>query len=261
MFDYEDATTNEVMNANIATLSDDRNKSLIIGAGEIGASLYKILKKSYTVILRDKDDININNVEYLHICYPYSKTFIKDTIRYQKQYLPHYTIIHSTVPVETSEKCKAIHSPIIGQHPKLAESLTVFQKFLGPNNKTVQNYFQKAGISIIPVESSRTTEALKLWLTAQYGWDIVLEKEMYKWCLKNHLDFNIIYHKAIEVYNKGYSQLGLKNVIRPNFQHKDGEIGGHCVIPNCTLLKSKITKIIQNFNQGYKIPNRNSKTV
>ena len=107
-------------------------KSLIIGAGEIGQALEKVLNKYYKVWIRDKDwgeeDIH---PDIIHICFPYSENFVSNVDKYQRQYDPKYTIIHSTVPVGTARNCSAMHSPIIGIHPSLEQSLTTFTKFIG----------------------------------------------------------------------------------------------------------------------------------
>ena len=101
------------------------------------------------------------------------------------------------------------------------------------------------------VDKSENTESQKLWETTQYGWFIILEKEIYKWCQKNNLDFDIIYNQANKTYNEGYSKLGMKNVIRPILKQANGKIGGHCIIPNCELLGSEVAKIISKMNQQY----------
>ncbi|MCD6131922.1 MAG: hypothetical protein J7J61_07465, partial [Candidatus Hydrothermae bacterium] len=71
-------------------------KSLIIGAGEVGKSLYKVLKNYHKIDIRDKKNQYLNKYEILHICFPYSKSFINYVKKYQNIYNPKYTIIHST---------------------------------------------------------------------------------------------------------------------------------------------------------------------
>ena len=114
--------------------------SCIIGNGEIGKSLYNVIGGAIVGknSLRGKFDI-------IHICFPFSKEFILEVKRYQKLYRPKYTIIHSTVPLGVSRQCKAIHSPCLGVHPYLEESLKTFtttknkaSKLLQAKNSTTQ---------------------------------------------------------------------------------------------------------------------------
>lgn len=193
-------------------------------------------------------------MEILHICYPYFSDFVKVTQEYIKKYKPKYTVIHSTIPVGITRECgeNVFHSPVRGIHPDLEEGMRTFVKYLAPPSKELKEYFNKAGIKIMEVEKPEITEALKIWSTTAYGWNIVFEKELYKWCERHNLDFNIIYVDATKTYNEGYSKLGMKNVVRPILREMKGKIGGHCIMPNCELLKdSEIAKIIIKLNKKY----------
>jgi len=199
-------------------------RSIIIGKGEVGTALSKVL---------GKDDLE---PEIIHICFPYSDDFISEVQRYQKLYKPRYTVIHSTVPVGTTTRCKAYHSPIRGVHPHLEEGIRTFVKYLAPKNEELKEYFEKAGIKIKLIDKPENTEALKLWSTTQYGRLIELEKEIHKYCKDNNLDFDIVYTGANRTYNKGYEKLGMEHVRRPILKHVEGKIGGHCILQNYKLL-------------------------
>ena len=157
-------------------------KTLIIGKGEIGVSLQRVLSPFYETYIKDIEPLEVDGIEVLHICFPYSKKFIKQVEEYKKQYKPRFVIIHSTVPVGTSTKLNAFHSPVRGVHPHLERSLKTFVKFLAPKNKVLKEYFEKAGIKIELVEKSEETELLKLYCTTIYGLNIVAEKEVYAKC-------------------------------------------------------------------------------
>lgn len=227
-----------------------KNKSLIIGSGEVGQALYEVLSPHHKTILQDKIAGEHMDIKYLHICYPYSNRFIDFTKGYIAKYSPKYTVIHSTVPIGTSDACGAFHSPIRGVHPNLADGIRIFVKYLSPFNVELAKYFQDAGIRIRQIENTKDTEALKIWDTTQYGFLIILEKEIYNYCKNNGLDFNIVYTEANNTYNEGYSALGKKNYIRPVLKHMDGKIGGHCIINNCNFIENKITKIIKLYNEN-----------
>ena len=230
---------------------------LIIGKGEVGKSLFNVLKKIYDVRIRDKKPLKLKKkVEILHIAFPYSKTFVKSVKDYIKEYQPEITVIHSTVPVGTTRKCgeKVLHSPVRGMHPSLEESLLVFVKYIGGKKryaKRIASYFKKAGIKTKIFDKPETTELLKILSTTYYAWNICFCKEVKRICDRYGLSFKEVYIDSNKTYNEGYAKLGKKNVIRPILIPMKGKIGGHCLIPNCHLLKDELTKIILKFNAKY----------
>ena len=221
-------------------------KSLIIGKGQIGTSLQKVLKCD----IRDKEPLE-GEYDILHIAFPYSKNFVKQVKSYQKYYQPKYTVIHSTVPVGTSKKCNAYHSPVRGMHPKLEESMRVFTTYLAPPSAYLKKYFESAGMQVKLLKNPENTEAGKLWSTTAYGWNIILQKEIYRYCKENNLDFDIVYKSFTESYNSGYKELGRENVTRPVLRQIEGPIKGTCIIPNCKLLRDKVSETILKFNKEY----------
>lgn len=226
------------------------NKTLIIGFGEIGKSLYNILKEKYIVETADiNNQPTVSDIDVMHICFPYSKDFVKEVKRYKKKYNPKYVVIHSTVRMGTAKKCKAYYSPVRGIHPHLEQGLQTFVKYLAPKCDYLTNYFKKVGIPIEEHDSTDALEVMKLYCTTLYGLNIIAEKEIYNFCKKNKLDFDLIYTKSNETYNEGYKILGYPQYVRYNLKHHDGKIGGHCVIPNCHLLNTDIAKFIVKKNK------------
>ena len=61
-------------------------KSLILGKGEVGKSLYNVLKKVHEVYIQDQEMEYGNQFDILHICFPYSKDFIGDVKDYTEIY-------------------------------------------------------------------------------------------------------------------------------------------------------------------------------
>jgi len=235
-----------------------KEETLIIGNGEIGKALQEVLSKVYSpVYIKDVEDFVTEGVAWLHICYPYSKDFVKNTQEYIKQYKPLFTIIHSTIPIGTIRKINPMldsiwHSPIRGIHPHIAQGITTFAKYLGGDfNKKVMEYFTETGIHMIYAGKPENTELGKILDTTYYGWNIIFCKEVAKICEKYETDFSMVYHSFNTTYNKGYAELGMPNVVRPILFADSGKIGGHCVINNCKLLKEKITKIILKLNKKY----------
>lgn len=232
-------------------------KSLVIGIGEIGSAIAEILEcdgiNSHTEAKGDYDVI--------HICFPYSDKFIEQVKDYQKMYSPIMTIIHSTVPMGTSEQLGAVHSPVRGVHPLLKEGIMTFVKYFGgANSYDAARIFADKGIAVHMYDESKTTEALKLIDTTQYGLMIMIQKEIYNFCQDQGLDFDVVYRSANIDYNKGYVKLGREDVVRPFLTHMPGGIGGHCVIPNAHILKEDfwLAKLLLDKNDVYELDQENS---
>ena len=235
-------------------------KTLIIGAGEIGTSLGNVLSSVYEVVY---DDIRFEkhpdgNFNTLNICYPYSDKFVEITKNYINKYQPKLTIIHSTVRVGTTRKLGkgVVYSPINGRHPHLELSIKTFIKFIGgisgEDTYSASEFFRVAGIKTIIFSSPEATEFAKIFCTTYYGWNLIFTKEMVKLCEENNLPFHEVYTIWNNVYNEGYMKLNESRFLRPVLLPMKGEIGGHCVIPNCDLFDSSLTKVVKQFNATYK---------
>lgn len=216
-------------------------RHLVVGNGEVGSSLARVLKCPTVDIGEQIDD----KVKFLHICFRYGKNFEKYVKEYQDKYRPEVTVIHSTVPIGTSKKLGAWHSPIRGVHPNLEQGIKTFYKFVSRDNHLdrinlfieLDTDFETSGITLAPVTGTENTEAGKLLSTTYYAWNIVFEKWVHEYCEKHNLDFNVVYTIFNKTYNEGYKELGMEHVVRPVLKHVDGPIGGHCQIPNAELLK------------------------
>ena len=228
----------------------------IVGHGQVGQAVAKLYSETDTskswfsfdkILIYDPyqgmmDDIS--DVDILNVCIPYTEDFVsivKD--------LPTpnwYTVIHSTVPVGTTEKFghKFLHSPVRGVHPNLYEGLKTFVKFIGGDEQLAQAYsghLKTLGVETHICKDAKTTELSKLADTTYYGLCIAFTSDMKKLCDEYDLDFMEVMTKYNNTYNEGYKKLGKPNVIRPVLYPTD-KIGGHCVIPNAKLLPR--TKLI-----------------
>lgn len=231
-----------------------KQKIGVLGYGEVGQAMAKFYKKPLICDL-DRNEFE-KGMDIVHVCIPHSKKFVASVKKVIKDYNAKLVIIHSSVPVGTTKKIGfefAVHSPIRGVHPNLYKGVKTFPKFIGADSakagKLVSDHFKKIGIKGIFVLGSENTEALKLWDTTQYGFMIMLNKAIKKWCNEKGLDFDAVYTLANQTYNEGYRKLGKDEVVRPWLKYMDGRIGGHCVIPNCHLLDSAIAKMIIRFNE------------
>ena len=230
------------------------NKQLVIGAGEIGTSLYNVLKPHYDVSIRDeKDDIE-GQFDVLHICYPPIENFIDVTKAYIDKYEPQLVIIHSTVPVGTTSKLGniAVHSPMRGVHPHLEEQIKIFVKyFSGGKAEEAAQIFSQIGIETKIFDKPETTELLKILSTTYYAWNVVFQKEVKRICDEYKLDFNEVYTIPNNDYNEAYKKIGMGYVTRPVLKDISGPIGGHCLILNCEILEDWLTETIKKKNKDY----------
>src|SRR3989344_250789 len=233
----------------------------ILGYGEIGKSIARFYSSTGSGQAKIKDlkrDDGLVNLDVLHVCIPWSEKFIDIVKKEIKKSGAKLTVIHSTVVPGTTKKIggHAVHSPVRGVHPNLYEGIKTFVKYIGADDKKTGQLANKhlaaLGIPTRLVHSSKTTEALKLWDTTQYGLSIILNKEIKKWCDKVGVDFEIAYTDANKTYNQGYKKLCRHEVIRPYLKYMPGKVGGHCIIPNAHLLDSEIAKFILKRNSQYK---------
>lgn len=209
-------------------------KHLVIGMGEIGASLAEVLQCDGI----DKND-NVPKVDIIHICFPYSNQFVEVVQKYKNDTEARLIVIHSTVPVGTTSKCgeDAVHSPMRGKHPKLAAGIKAFVKFFGGQRaEEAAVHFSTLGVETVVTAKSENTEAMKLWDTEIYREAILLNKRIHQYCEEYGLDFDIVYTLANKTYNDGYTKLGHPEFTKYVLKYVEGPIGGHCLEPNHKLL-------------------------
>jgi UDP-glucose 6-dehydrogenase len=224
--------------------------SIILGKGQVGSALAEVLKQ-YNPTSCDETDayVTTGRFDIMHVCFPYSKDFVKQVKDYQKKFKPKYTVIHSTVPVGTSRKCKAIHSPIVGIHPFLAQSIKTFTKFLaGKEASYVADYFRRAGCKVYLFDKQETTEIAKLSQTTFYAMTIEYVKDLKRQCDKLGLSFSEVFTIPATDYNRGYEELGLGEIKIPLLNPIMKKQGGHCTIPNCGLWTTEFTTFIEKMN-------------
>jgi len=229
----------------------------ILGFGEVGQALAKFYAKPKIKDL-NRDD-GLEGVEILHVCIPFTDSFVKTVKREIAAVKPKLTIIHSSVAPGITKKIggMTVHSPVRGVHPKLHEGIKTFVKYIGADDKKTGNlakkHLESLGLKVKVFYPSATTELGKLLDTTYYGLCIAWHGEMKKMCDKLGVDFDAAVTDFNTTYNAGYTKLGKKNVIRPVLYPPEGGIGGHCVIPNADILtkhfKSNFLKLVLQYRQ------------
>ena len=144
-----------------------KNKTCIIGRGEIGHSLGNVLEEAYDVeyldIDPDRTTVSVEAYYVINICIPCKdkNEFIKDVKGYIDEYKPDLCIIHSTVPPGTTDACGdiCVHSPVHGKHPTREEGIETFTKYIGGSNiyrtHDAKRYLEEAGKETVIVSSTK----------------------------------------------------------------------------------------------------------
>jgi len=210
-------------------------KSLIIGYGEIGKALHKIVGGDWC----DKES-RVQDKEYdiLLVCIPYTGDFIDIIRAYQEEFQPKATIIFSTVPIGTCHQLDAVHSPVEGKHPELEKSMRIMKRYIGGLNDTATEFLSKYFKEIIYLPKPEYTEFLKLRSTSKYR--VNIEWTRYEKGVCDDLDMDFDYIKDFDrEYNRLYKELGMPEYQRYILDPPEGEIGGHCLEPNAKILNEQ----------------------
>jgi hypothetical protein len=230
-------------------------RTLIIGGGEIGRSLFLVFAKSgKKPHLYDLDESKcIGDLEekydILHICIPYNPHFVEQVEEYKRRFEPEFVVIHSTVPIGTSRRLNAFHSPVVGIHPNLSESITTFTKFLsGPGASEIADHFRRVGIKVYLVDKQESTEYMKIMSTTFYAMMIEFHKEVKNDCKELDIPFELFTLWNLN-YNQGYEKIGYPEYKKPILTPIMKRQGGHCTLPNSYLIDNDFTKLIKERNK------------
>lgn len=224
----------------------------ILGYGEVGKAVASFYEKPYIHDINGPSFPENVHFDILHVCIPFTDpTNFQATVKFaiMKWCEGGLVIIHSTVPVGTTEEIQhhhimTVHSPVRGVHPNLAEGLRTFPKYIGADDAiagaTAAAHYDKIGIVPFVVHGSRTSELAKLLDTTYYGLAIAFHAYAARLSREQRVNFDMVMTQWNQTYNAGYVELGKGNVVRPVlFAPPDGRIGGHCVIPNAQLLEQQ----------------------
>jgi UDP-N-acetyl-D-mannosaminuronate dehydrogenase len=214
------------------------NKIVVVGLGEVGRPLLKLLSTNYSAIGVDvaPPPEPIKAVDVLHVCFPFEiKDFVGESARYIELFKPKVTVINSTVAVGTTRRVAertgtaVVHSPVLGKHARMLEEMRSYTKFLGGSDpaasKHAAEHFQGAGLKTKILSTPEATELAKLTETTYFGVLIAWAQEVERYC-----------DKAGQSYEEVVSFYGEIPVF-PKTKYFPGIIGGHCVMPNIEILR------------------------
>lgn len=241
-------------------------KVLVAGLGEIGGTVFNILKESnmfelYGVDLDEKkmEEQNatepkssstryIDEIDVLHICIPASnKTkFINIAADYINKYQPNLTIINSTVPIGTTmglyNQCGGLiaHSPCRGVHKNkeyMKKEFSRWTKYIGgatpEAGMAAQKHFASAGLKTKVLSNCTDTEFAKLFETTYRTWMIVFFQKMHRLASKyaeTSPNLKINFDEAVDFIEDTHKLRHDRPVMFPDV------IGGHCLLPNSKLM-------------------------
>lgn len=225
---------------------------LVVGMGQIGSAITQVFASDVETLDINSEPVK-KSIDIMHVCFGYSKDFIREVKRYQVKYSPKLTIIYSTVPIGTTKKLKhTVHSPVEGRHPRLYSSVMMGTRFIGYNDpkdlKLANEVYRLHKIQAVP--DSNWTEFLKLSSTAKYGINLVFAEYMNDVSKKLGMDYEFVKEWDM-AYNQLYRKLKFHNYRKFVLEPPRGKIGGHCVVPNAFLLDDQfphdMLKMIKEF--------------
>ena len=232
-------------------------KILIIGLGEVGKPLYKILSENFTNVYGYDSDRSKTihelkaipkPIEIMHIAYPYTGgEFIDSTINYIRSFNPRLVIIHSSIPPRTTRliqsKTNSIiaYSPVRGKHPNLKEHLRFWTKWISAVNQAgielAKRHLEEAGFKVKVAKDPESLELAKLWETIYRAAMIACWQEIHRISKDLGADIKVIAEFIQEVHEV----LGDRPLYYPDV------IGGHCLIPNTRILAEIVDSDLLSF--------------
>jgi len=213
---------------------------IVVGMGEVGQPLFRILGRSFDTRPVDIKPVEIDEgCDVLHICYPFQvPDFIGITAGYMEKYDPRLTMIHSTVAPGTTRKIhqaaphrRLVYSPVRGKHARMEADMLRYKKFVaGFDAQTVeaaQRHLRDAGFQTDSFPTPDIAELSKLLETTYFGVLIGWAQEVERLAAQYDGNFEDVISFIQEVDF-------LPSHIFP------GVIGGHCVMPNIAILRQQI---------------------
>jgi UDP-N-acetyl-D-mannosaminuronate dehydrogenase len=208
---------------------------LVVGLGEVGRPLLEVLSRAYLAEGRDIEDRVFERVGVLHLCFPFGKEFVASAVHYVREYQPELVIVNSTVApgttraIHTKTRVPTVYSPVRGKHTRMGDELRIYSKFVaGSSAEAVahaEEHFTAAGIQTRQMSSFEVLELAKLLETTYFGLLIAWAQEMDR--------FNVALGTDYREVTQFFDEIGFL----PSVHFEPGFIGGHCVMPNLTLLE------------------------
>ena len=252
-------------------------KDVVVGLGEIGNPILKILSKKNIVVGFDLNRDLIDKIKFekyknletsfLHIAIPVTDKLITNILKLYKKFLPECIIIHSTIKPGTTEKLqKKIPIPVIysatrGVHNRMIYDLKRYTKFFvistnAPRSRWALSRYVKVmkdcGIKTKKMSNPETLELAKIICDTSYlGWLVNYAQLSNMIAIQYGIDYDEMWSFSDEIHRN----LGNRPKMYP------GYIGGHCVIPNLELINNQTLDMIKKMNTSYSKKIKNAKSI
>ncbi|QUC64449.1 GDP-mannose dehydrogenase [Nitrosopumilus sp. K4] len=253
------------------------HKNVVAGLGEIGKPILTLLQKSQVVIGYDINPKLMNKqkfekysalpTSFLHVCIPFSKNFKSNVISLYHKFLPKTIVIHSTVSpkttslIQTKLPIPVIYSATRGVHKRMIHDLKKYTKYYAieksaPNQKNASieyaKLLKKCNVKSKKMSNPITLELAKIVVdTTYYGW-LINYAQLSNMIAKKH---GVDYDEMWEFSDEIHKFLGNRPKMFPGF------IGGHCVIPNLSLIDEESFWQIDKINNLYTKKVKNAKSI
>jgi UDP-N-acetyl-D-mannosaminuronate dehydrogenase len=252
-------------------------KNVVVGLGEIGSPISKLLEKKSLVVGYDLDkklmDLKkfkkLENIDtlFLHVCIPHTKNFKKNVLQLIKKFKPEIVVIHSTISPNTTYSLQSVcdipimYSATRGVHKRMLTDLKRYTKYFAisknaPKKKMAITEFKKSmklcNVKTKQMEKPETLELAKIICDTSYlGWLINYAQ------LSNMIaiQYNVNYDEMWSFSDEIHELLGNRPKLYPGF------IGGHCVIPNLDLMHNQTLDLIKKINSKYEKKVKNAKSI
>ena len=254
-----------------------QKKDIVVGLGEIGRPILKLLSKSKIVVGFDVNEklMDISKFKkyehlettFVHVCIPFTNKFLSHVKSLFSKFSPKCIVIHSTISPYTTKKLQSelpipiIYSATRGVHKRMISDMKKYTKFYAleknsPKKKwaseTYSSLLKKCGIKSKKMSEPITLELAKIVVdTSYYGW-LINYAQLSNMITKEHkVDYDEMWSFADEIHEL----LGNRPKMYPGF------IGGHCVIPNLDLIKEDSLYQIEKINNMFAKKMKNSKSI
>ncbi|MDE1840489.1 MAG: hypothetical protein KGI09_01260 [Thaumarchaeota archaeon] len=225
-----------------------KTKNVVAGLGEIGKPILQLISKDVLTIGYDINEKLMDEkkfqkydqvqTSFLHVCIPFSDSFIKNVISLSTKFNPDIIVIHSTISPGTTSKLQSkltvpvIYSATRGVHKRMSSDLKRYAKFYAiesnapkrswASSKYVQ-LMKKAGVKTKQMSSPITLELAKIVVdTSYYGWLINYAQLSNMIAIQHKVNYDEMWSFSDEIHKF----LGNRPKMFPGF------IGGHCLDGN-----------------------------
>jgi len=235
---------------------------VIIGRGQVGNVIKENLKSKASI--HDKGEwehLHGMNKEIgvLHICIPYTDSFVSIVCNAIDVFAPVVAIIHSTVKAGTTKEislkcipCKLLYSPVNGRHAdNFADNAKKYTKLFSGNKHAYELIKDEFFFSTLYInDNTDQLEFSKLMCTTRMYFDLVFQHELHDECRKRGYDYHFVYDTWTRVYNQGIREEH-SNWQRPIYDYVDGLPGGHCLRQNLLLDDNAIITYLKKYEDNH----------